>query len=130
VIRYVLDHSLIAGLGNRGTEHDRREFSRLVHDAVNGGPSLDVPALCLAAAAVDRPEIAGHVAGLVLGSPPGVLDVHGLTRSALLEALRSRWPLVAWPAAHAAVLAVATGHPIITAEPHRYAGTGAEAVAL
>ena len=126
---YVIDHAaLLAGLGEKGPEHDRREMSRLIHDAVHGGPRLNVPALCLAAAAADRPAIATHVAGLVMAAPPGVVDVHGLTRANLLDALQEL--TLGWPAAHAAFVAVTTGRLVVTVDPRDYAGTGADAVAL
>jgi hypothetical protein len=66
---YVLDElALTAGLA-AGSEHHRREFSRLLSGAIDGGPGLDLPALCLAEATAGRPAIGGHVAELIAHAP-------------------------------------------------------------
>jgi hypothetical protein len=45
VTGYVLDDLVLtAGLAGTGREHHRRELSRLLHGAIAGGPTLDVPA--------------------------------------------------------------------------------------
>jgi hypothetical protein len=60
VKRYVLDHmALTAGLTVHGSERHRREMSRLLHDALEGGPTLAVPAVCLAASTA---SVAAHTA--------------------------------------------------------------------
>ena len=61
---YVLDDlALIGGLAEAGNEHYRRELSRLWHGAIDGGPTLDLPALCLTAACVVRPAVAERLGG-------------------------------------------------------------------
>jgi len=75
---YVLDqNAVIAGLAGTGSEHHRREVSRLLISAINGGPTVAVPALCLAAAAGVRPAVIGHVADLIAATGPGVITVPG-----------------------------------------------------
>jgi hypothetical protein len=87
---YILDDSaLIAGLAGDGSEHHRRELSRLVHGAIDGGPALDIPAFCLTTAAVARPALADHLAELIAAAPPGAIGICRLTRTAHLDALRS-----------------------------------------
>jgi hypothetical protein len=128
---YILDHlALIAGLSAVGTEHQRREVSRLLHGATDGGPRLDVPALCLAAANHARPGIAGHVADLVATARIGAIAVSELARTVQLDALTALRPELDWPATHAAARALATGHLLFTAEPEQYAGVGLEVVPL
>ena len=48
----------------------RRELSQLLTAATDRGPTIAVPALCLATAAIRRPAIADHLADLVTGGPP------------------------------------------------------------
>ena len=49
---YVLDHhAVIAGLAGTGSEHHLRELSHLLALAIDGGPTVVVPALCLAVTA-------------------------------------------------------------------------------
>ncbi len=75
---YVLDDlALLVGLTGEGAEHDRRELSRLLVAAIGGGPALAVPALCLCAAVVHRPEVADHLAELVVAGPAGAIEIAG-----------------------------------------------------
>ena len=114
---YILDHlALTAGLGGTGSEHQRRETSRLLHATVEGGPSLVVPALCLAETAGARPAIAGHLAALITDAPAGTIEVAGLVRTPQWDAVRQTFPDLSWPAVHAAVHAIATGTPIMTTD--------------
>jgi len=130
VINYVLDDvALIAGLvGN--IEHHRRELSRLLHDAIDGGPTLEIPALCLSTAALARPAIADHVADLVAAAPTDAIAVAGLVRTDHLDALLALCPGLGWPATHAAVRALIAGSPVLTAAPDRYTGTGVDILAM
>ncbi|HET6211555.1 MAG TPA: hypothetical protein VFE14_01650 [Micromonosporaceae bacterium] len=67
---YVLDDlALTHGLLAEGTEHQRRELSRLLRDAFDGGPPLDIPAMCLVTAASARPVLAEHLADIVATAP-------------------------------------------------------------
>lgn len=128
---YVLDDRVLtAGLASAGSEHHRRELSRLLHSAIDGGPMLDLPALCLATAAVVRPAIADHIADIVVVAPPGAVTISGLTRTAQLDVLLSWSPTLGWPAAHAASRALATGLPVLTVDPDRYAKTGVDVLTL
>ena len=69
---YVLDDlALVAGLTDKGEEHHRRELSRLLISAVDRGPSIAVPAMCLAHAALFRPAIIDHLADLVAAPSTG-----------------------------------------------------------
>jgi protein-L-isoaspartate(D-aspartate) O-methyltransferase len=71
---YVLDDlALSAGLVGTGGEHHRRELSRLLRGAIDGGPTLDVPALCLAEAAAARPALARHLADIIAVAPAGAI---------------------------------------------------------
>jgi hypothetical protein len=93
VIGYVLDHlALTAGLAGRGTEHQQREMSRLLISAMDGGPPLTLPAVCLAVTAEERPGVANHVAALVADAPDGAIEVSGLARTRQLDALREEFP--------------------------------------
>lgn len=131
MIGYIVDDlALIAGLTGISQEHHRREVSRLVHGAVQGGPVIEVPACCLAAAAVVRPALAGHMAELVAEAPPGAIEICGLTRSSHLDALRTFRPHLDWPAAHAAVHALTTGLPVVTTDTDRYVGLGIDVLDL
>lgn len=128
---YVVDDlALMSGLTGRGTERDRREMSRLVVDAMDGGPSLDVPAMCLTVVGSARPMIAAHLAELVAGAPPGAIGVCGLRRSRDLDLLRARHGRRGWAMLHAAVHAMATRRPILTADPGRYRGVAVNVMAL
>ena len=128
---YVLDDLvLIAGLTPHGTEHDAREFSRLVDGASNGGPPVEVPAVCLAVAAQVRPEILGHVAGLVAGCPPDAVTISGLRRTPRFDELEPLPLPSGWAATHAAIVALDKGRHLVTVEPERYVGTGAVVVSL
>ncbi|MBT8224431.1 MAG: hypothetical protein HKP61_16380 [Dactylosporangium sp.] len=128
---YIIDDSvLVAGLTGAGKEHHHRELSRLLHGAIDGGPALDAPALCLTTAAEVRPAIVGHVADLVAAAPPGAIDICGLSRTGFLDALRAFHPGLSWPAIHAAVHALATGLPVLTTEPERYVRLGINSLRL
>jgi hypothetical protein len=128
---YILDDlALIAGLAGTGSEHHRRELSRLVHGAIDGGLALDVPAFCLTTASVARPALADHLADL---SPPrrlGAINICGLTRTGHLDALRALCPQLGWPATHAAARALATGLPVFTVGPDRYRRVGVDVLTL
>jgi len=120
---YVLDHhAVIAGLAGTGSEHHRREVSRLLVPAVEGGPTVAGPALCLAATATVRPAAAGHLADLIASTDTGVVTVPGLERTPTLDAVRQVYPALDWPAAHAVTVAIATAMPLITTEPSGYTG--------
>jgi hypothetical protein len=128
---YILDDlALGAGLAGAGSEHHRRELSRLLHAAIEGGPTLDIPALCLSAATADRSALSGHLAEIVAAAPPGAVDICGLTRTGHLEALRAFHPRLGWPTTHAAAHSLATGLPILTVAPERYAGVGVDVLTL
>ena len=128
---YVVDHlALIAGLSGAGTEQQRREMSRLLDGAAVGGPTLDLPALCLSAASSSRSGIAEHVADLIASARNGAIAVSGLTRTAYLDALVALRPNLGWPATHAAARALATGQPIFTALPEQYFGVGLNVMPL
>jgi hypothetical protein len=128
---YVLDDlALIAGLTSAGAEHHRRELSRLLIAAIDHGPGVAVPALCLTAAVVRRPAIAGHLAELVTGGPPGAPEIVGLTRTAEFAQMRAEHPAIGWPTLHAAITAAATRIPVVTTDPERYASALVEAVSL
>jgi hypothetical protein len=121
---------LIAGLGGDGSEYHRRELSRVLQAATLGGPTLDIPAYCLAVAAVVRTAIADHLADMIAAAPPGAIDVRGLSRTSHLDALRAFHPDVTWPTAHATVHALATGLPVLTVLPDRYAAFGLDVLVL
>jgi hypothetical protein len=77
VTGYVLDHlALTAGLTEQGSQYHRRELSRLLHDALEGGPPVSVPAICLAAstasAAAQAAAQAVARAGAAAASPAAV----------------------------------------------------------
>lgn len=128
---HVLDDLVLAaGLAGKGSEHHRRELSRLLRGAIDGGPTLVVPALCLADASVLRPAVVGHLADIIAAAPPGLIDVCGLTRSVRLDALRVAHPGLSWPATHAAVHALTTGLPILTVDPGRYRGVAVDVLSL
>jgi hypothetical protein len=120
---YVLDHhAVVAGLAGTGSEHHRREVSRLLASAVEGGPTVVVPALCLAVTARVRPAVVGHLADLIASTRPGVITVPGLERTPTLDAVRQVYPALDWPAAHAVTVAIATAAPLVTTEPSDYTG--------
>ncbi|WP_239382221.1 hypothetical protein [Frankia sp. CIT1] len=128
---YVLDDlALSAGLADTGSEHQRRELSRLLRGAIDGGPTLDVPALCLAQATEARPGLAGHLADIIAVAPAGAIDICGLTRTGHLDTLRERHSRLEWPATHAAALALATGLPILTVDSDRYGGVAVDVLHL
>lgn len=125
---YVLDDSaLLAGLRG-GDEGHRRELSRLLHDAIAGGPRLAVPALCLPA--VDRMPLAAHLADIIAAAPAGAVEVRGLTRTERLDRVRAAYPWLDWPAVHATVLAQAAAVPILTAAPARYGKVAVDVLTL
>ncbi|WP_239376379.1 hypothetical protein [Frankia sp. Cj5] len=74
------DLVLSAGLAGTGNEHHRRELSRLLRGAIDGGPALDVPALCLAEVTAARPALAGHLADIIAAALTGAIDICGLSR--------------------------------------------------
>lgn len=120
---YVLDHhAVIAGLAGAGSEHHRREISRLLVPAIDGGPTVAVPAVCLAEIAGVRPAVIGHLADLIASTTAGVITVPGLERTATLDAVKDVYPGLDWPAAHAVTVAIAAALPLITTEPSDYTG--------
>lgn len=126
---YVVDDAaIVAGLGD-GTEAQRRELSRLIHDTLDGGPPLHLPALCLAAAATVRPDIADHVAWLVTDASNGAVDIRGLAAGQLAEVV-AEFPGLGYAAAHAASEAIADGSIILTTDAARYADVPVTATAL
>jgi hypothetical protein len=128
---YVLDHlALTAGLAVSGWEHERREVSRLLRSAIEGGPSLDVPALCLAAAAGVRPAVASHLADLVSSCHPGAISVSAPYRTPALDAVRDAFPRLDWPAAHGVAVATGTSMPLLTTTRDSYAGVPVEVLDL
>jgi hypothetical protein len=127
---YVVDDlALTAGLASTGSEHHRREMSRLLRDAIDGGPAIEIPALCLTAAAAVRPEIVGHLAELIATAPAGTIEIRGLRRTARLDMLRDHHPRLGWPGTHAAFRAT-TSRPIITLDAGRYRGVPVNALSL
>lgn len=115
---YVLDHhTLAAGLAGTGSEHHRREVSRLFESAIDGGPTVAVPALCLAVTAGLRPAVTGHLADLIASTAPYVITVPGLQRSATLDAVHDTYPHLDWPAAHAVTIAMATTSSLVATAP-------------
>lgn len=128
---YVVDDlALMAGLVGRGSEHQRRELSRLLRGAIDGGPTLNVPALCLTEAAELRPAVTRHLAEIIAAAPSGAITVCGLTRSGHLDELRASKLELDWPATHAAIHALASGLPILTVDLHRYGGVPVDALSL
>ncbi|MFC7548961.1 hypothetical protein [Plantactinospora sp. GCM10030261] len=128
---YILDElALIAGLTAQGEEHHRLELSRLLIAAIDSGPSIGVPALCLAVAAVRRPALPGHLAELVTGGPPGAIEIIGLRRTPDVVLLRAEHPGIEWPVLHAASTASQSQVPIVTTAPGRYTETVVEAIRL
>jgi len=123
---YVLDNlALIAGLAGIGDEHHRRELSRLVHGAIDGGPRLDVPAICLTAATLQRAALADHFAEIVAAAPPDAISVSGLSRSGAMDAVRATRRM-GWPATHAVIRALVAHLPILTVDPERYRGVAVD----
>jgi hypothetical protein len=128
---YVLDDlALSAGLAGAGNEHHRREISRLLRDAIERGPSLDVPALCLAAAAALRPAVADHFADIIAGAPKDAINVSAFTRSSVLDALCCSTLQRGWPVIHAAVRALSNQQPILTLDSERYRGLAVDVMSL
>jgi hypothetical protein len=126
---YVVDDAaMVAGFG-AGTEVQSRELSRLIHDTLDGGPALHVPALCLAAAAAIRPAIADHIALLVTSAMNNAIDIRGLT-AGQLAALVAEFPGLGNAATHAVSEAMASASIIITTDPSRYADVPVHASAL
>ena len=128
---YVLDDlALTAGLAGGGSERHRREFSRLVSGAIDGGPAINLPALCLAAVTALRPAVIGHLAELIAHAPAGVISIGSFTRTDRLGALRALETRLPWPALHAADHAVATSAFLITTDTRRYDGVPAAVIPL
>ncbi|KXK59258.1 hypothetical protein AWW66_25235 [Micromonospora rosaria] len=127
---YVLDDlALLAGL--TGQEQHRRELSRLLHDAVGGGPRLAIPAFCLAGLAAEgRLVVATHLADIIAAAPAGTVEVCGLARTDRLEWVRTVYPWLPWPAAHATVWAQSVGAPILTVDPDRYKAVAVDVLSL
>jgi hypothetical protein len=118
VNRYVIDElALAAVLGGIGTEHERREMSRLISDAAHGGPGLDMPALCVWAAEDVRSGIVDHVVGLIVDATPGAVEMCGLSRTPQLDSLTAWRQRAGWPAASAAAHALVTGQRVMTVKP-------------
>jgi hypothetical protein len=131
VTGYVLDDlALSAGLAGTGSEHHRRELSRLLRGAIDGGPRLDVPALCLAAATAVRPALAGHLADILAVAPPNAINVSALARSRTLDTLRAAHPSLCWPGTHAATHALDTRRPVLTVDSRRYRDVSVDVLSL
>ncbi len=129
MIAYVLDDlALIAGLV--GNEHERHALSRVLRDAIDGGPRLEVPAMCLVAAAEANPAVTDHLADVLALCAAGTVTVGGLDRTPSLDTLRIEGPWVGWPAAHAASAAMAGGLPILTTDRERYRGFPVDVLVL
>jgi hypothetical protein len=128
---YVLDHhAVIAGLAGTGSEHHRREVSRILTSAIDGGPAVAIPALCLAVTAGVRLAVIGHVADLIASTGFGVITVPGLERPPTLDAVREVYPQLDWPAAHAVSVAITTATPLITTDPSGYTGVPVDVLDL
>jgi hypothetical protein len=128
---YVLDDlALVAGLVGSAGEHHRRGLAWLIDDAVNGGPLLDVPALCLTEATTARRSIGEHVADLVASAPPGAVAVREFVRDAGLDSVRTTDGSLDWASIHAALHAIATRQPVVTLHPERYKAFAIETMAL
>jgi hypothetical protein len=127
---YVVDDlALIAALAGGGAEHHRHAFSRLLRSAIDGGPRLEIPAMCLAAAAAVRGALADELAD-ILALAPGAITIPGLARSAALDVLRVDGPWLGWPGVHAAVQAIAGQIPVLTVDRERYAGVPVDVLTL
>ncbi|MFC0529674.1 hypothetical protein [Phytohabitans kaempferiae] len=120
----------MAGLTDISGERHRRELSCLIHEAIAGGPVIDVPALCLAEASTARRSIAEHVADLVASAPPGALAVRELVRGAELDTVLTTDPTLDWAGTHAVLRARASGRPILTLCPDRYDAVAVDALPL
>lgn len=113
----IFDHHALRSLGS-----GNRTLSGFVVQAhARALFTIAAPALCVAEAVRQRPEISTHIAQL-----PGV-DVYSLDRiaaDACGRMAQSLWPDEGWPAVHAAVLALTTGWEIATTRPSVYKGFG------
>jgi hypothetical protein len=128
---YVVDHlALTAGLTDTGSEHHRREMSRLLHSAIDGGPPLIIPAVCLAATAGVRPVIATHMTVLLADAPSGAIEFSALIRTPVLDALRITFPAIDCPTTHAALQAMDSNAPILTTTPLVYVGIPVDVLSL
>jgi len=74
--------------------------------------------------------LADHLLEILSVAPRGAFEVSGLTRVSYLDALITRCPGLGWPATHAAVRSLATGSPVLTTAPGRYAGAGLNVLSL
>jgi hypothetical protein len=120
--RYVLDHhAVIAGLAGAESEHHRREVSRLLASAIDGGPAVAVLALCVAATASVRLAVLGYLTDLIISTGPDVITIPGLERTPTLNAVRQVHPKLDRPAARAVTVAITTAAPLITTDPAGYA---------
>ena len=129
MIAYIVDDAvLVAGLA-AGTESQRCELSRRVHGSLDGGPPLNIPAVCLTAAFAVRSAIAEHAAMLVTDSPAGVVEIRGLA-GGQLAGIIAEYPGLGYPAAHAVSEATRDGAVILTVDVDRYAGVPVSAIAL
>jgi hypothetical protein len=129
--RYVLDDlAVVAGLGEHGTEHHRREFARLLVGAVDGGLAVACPAICLAIAGQTRPAIVAHLAQLVATCPADAITLPGLTRTGTLDAIRDMYPHLDWPAVHAVTTALSRASLLVTTDPTRYDGIPLDVIDL
>jgi len=102
----------------------------LLISAVDRGPSIAVPALCLASAALFRPAIIDHLADLVASGPPSAIEIVSLTRTGEVARLRAEHPGLGWPALHATSTASVARIPLVTTDPGRYANTVVETLHL
>jgi hypothetical protein len=95
-------------------------MSRLLSSAAFGGPVLHVPALCVAAAAAQRPAIGDHLADLLADARHDAIGISGLLRSEQMDLLRRAFPRMPWPATHAALTAQTTDLPLVTVDGSAY----------
>jgi hypothetical protein len=126
---YVIDDAaVIAGLA-AGAEAQRRELSRLLHSAYDGGPSLHIPALCLVAVAGLQPSLADHIAILVTEAANGVVDIPGLA-AGQINHIVAEFPGLGLAAAHAASEAINRDAIIVTTDAERYNDLPVHAIEL
>jgi len=115
----ILDHSVLAVMGTD------REVSRIIVQADHAdGPSIGVPALCLAAAESARAGLTRHVGYLPSMQVMNLTSRETGTVGALI-ALG-----VSWRSAHAIALARENSCPVITLEPEGYDSYGVETITL
>lgn len=121
----VLDHTALAALG----EGNRHLSGLVVAAHGESGRHVYAPALSVAAAAADRPALAGHI-----GAMPAI-EIADLGFAAALTVGRLVAADVDWRLAHAIDTARPSpewpqGRPVVTAAPECYATWGVEVIPL